>query len=69
MIFTSDNSIKPLPLLSSASKLNNNNNDEYIVINEEMKINKNILENNLFNLLKNKKAKIKKNIIAFILIY
>ena len=62
MIFTSDNSIKPLPLLSSASKLNNNNNDEYFIINEEMKINKNILENNLFNLLKNKKTKSQKNI-------
>ena len=61
MVFTSDNSIKPLPLLSSASKLHNNN-DEYLVINEEMKINKNILENNLFNLLKNKKTKSQKNI-------
>ena len=60
MIFTSDNSIKPLPLLSSASKINNN--DEYLIINEEMKINKNILENNLFNILKNKKTKSQKNI-------
>ena len=66
MIFTSNNVIKPLPILSCGEK---NNNDDYLVINEEMKINKNIFENNLFNLLKNKKAKIKKNIIAFILIY
>ena len=61
MIFTSDNSIKPLPLLSSVSKLHNNN-DEYLVINEEMKINKNILENNLYNLLKNRKTKSQKDI-------
>ena len=54
MIFTADNSIKPLPLLSSASKIKNNNNDKYLIINDEMKINKNIFENNLFNLLKNK---------------
>ena len=63
MIFTSDNnSIKHLPVLSNFSNMNSNNNDEYIIINEEMKINKNILENNLYNLLKNKKTKSQKDI-------
>ena len=58
LVFISDNSIKPLPILSNGAK--NINNDEYLVLNDEMKINKNILENNLLNLLKNKK-KIKTN--------
>ena len=60
MIFTSYNSKKPLPLISNTSKINNN--EEYFIINEDMKINKNILENNLLHLLKNKKAKNQKNI-------
>ena len=54
MIFTSNNVIKPLPILSSGSK---NNNDDYLIINEEMKINKNIFENNLFNLLQKERSK------------
>ena len=49
MIFTSNNTVKPLPILSNVSK--NNNDDDYLIINEEMKINKNIIENNLFNLM------------------
>jgi len=53
LVFISDNSIKPLPLLSNGAK--NSNNDEYLVLNDEFKINKNILENNLLNLLKCKK--------------
>lgn len=53
LVFISDNSVKPFPLLSNGAK--NVNNDEYLVLNDEMKINKNILENNLLNLLKNKK--------------
>ena len=53
LVFISDNSIKPLPILSNGAK--NVNNDEYLVLNDEMKINKNILENNLLNLLKSKK--------------
>ena len=57
MIYTSNNIIKPLPILSNISK---NNNDDYLIINEEMKINKNIFENNLFNLLQKEKNK-KKN--------
>ena len=60
MIFTSDNSMKQLPIL--LNNLNNNNKDEFLIINEEMKINKNVLENNLYNLLKNKKTKSQKNI-------
>ena len=55
MIFTSKNVIKPLPILSADSK--NSNNEDYLIINEEMKINKNIFENNLFNLLEKEKAK------------
>ena len=58
MIFTSNNIIKPLPILSSNSQINNN--DDYLIISEEMKINKNIFENNLFNLLEKEKIK-KKN--------
>ena len=54
MIYTSNNIIKPLPILSNISK---NNNDDYLIINEEMKINKNIFENNLFNLLQKEKNK------------
>ena len=53
LVFISNNSIKPLPLLLNGAK--NVNNDEYLVLNDEMKINKNILENNLLNLLKGKK--------------
>ena len=60
MIFTSCNSINPLPLISSGSK--NINKEEYFIINEEMKINKNVLENNLLHLIKNKKIKSQKNI-------
>ena len=59
MIFTSNNVIKPLPILSSGSK---NNNDDYLIINEEMKINKNIFENNLFNLLQKERNKKKSQI-------
>ena len=55
MIFTSNNIIKPLPIVSSIP--NNNNNNDYLIINEEMKINKNIFENNLFNLLEKEKTK------------
>ena len=65
IIFTSDNFIRELPVLSNNINNNNNNNnnkDEYLVINEEMKINKNVLENNLYNLLKIKKTKSHKNI-------
>ena len=58
MFITSNNSIKHLPILSSVSK--NVNKDDFLIINEEMKINKNILENNLFNLLNKVKNK-KKN--------
>ena len=54
MIFTSNNVIKPLPILSSGSK---NNNDDYLIINEEMKINKNIFESNLFNLIQKERNK------------
>ena len=54
MVFTSNNTIKPLPLLSNGVK---NNNDDYLIINEEMKINKNIFENNLFNLLQKERSK------------
>ena len=57
MIFTLDNSMKQLPILLNNLNNNNNNNndnnkDEFLIINEEMKINKNVLENNLYNLLK-----------------
>ena len=60
MIFTSNNIIKPLPILSNGSK---NNNDDYLIINEEMKINKNIFENNLFNLIHSElnKKKLREN--------
>ena len=54
MIFTSNNTVKPLPILSSCSK---NNNDDYLIINEEMKINKNVFENNLFNLIQKERNK------------
>ena len=54
MIFTSNNVIKPLPILSNGSK---NNNDDYLIISEEMKINKNIFENNLFNLIQKERNK------------
>ena len=54
MIFTSNNIIKPLPILSSGSK---NNNDDYLIISDEMKINKNIFESNLFNLLQKERNK------------
>ena len=54
MIFTSNNVIKPLPILSNGAK---NNNDDYLIINEEMKINKNIFENNLFNLIQKERSK------------
>ncbi len=54
MVFTSNNVIKPLPILSNASK---SANDDYLIINEEMKINKNIFENNLFNLIQKERAK------------
>ena len=59
LIFTSDNSIKPFPLL--LNNINSKNKEEYLIINEEMKINKKILENNLVNILKNNKSKSYKN--------
>ena len=70
MVFSSDKSVKSLPLLLNNSNsiiqnnnLNNSNiKDEFLVINEEIKINKNILEENLYKLLKNKKSKSLKNI-------
>ena len=54
MVITSNNIIKPLPLLSGVSK---NANDDYLIINEEMKINKNVFENNLYNLIQKERAK------------
>ena len=54
MVFTSNNTIKPLPILSGAAK---NNNDDYLIINEEMKINKNVFENNLYNLIQKERTK------------
>ena len=54
MIYTSNNIIKPLPIVSNCSK---NNNEDYLIISEEMKINKNIFENNLFNLLQKERNK------------
>jgi hypothetical protein len=66
MVFTSNNVIKPLPIISNASK---SANDDYLIINEEMKINKNIFENNLFNLIQKERAKKKltnRNLISHI---
>jgi hypothetical protein len=54
MVFTSNNTIKPLPILSNGVK---NNNDDYLIINEEMKINKNVFENNLYNLIQKERTK------------
>ena len=70
MVFSSDKSVKSLPLLlnNSNSVIPHNNfnrsniKDEYLVINEEIKINKNIIEENLFKLLKKNKSKSSKNI-------
>ena len=65
MIFTSNNMVKPLPILSNMSK--SNNDDDYLIINEEMKINKNIFENNLFNLIHselNKKKLVNRNLFS-----
>ena len=65
MIITSNNTVKPLPILSNMSK--SNNDDDYLIINEEMKINKNIFENNLFNLIHselNKKKLVNRNLFS-----